>query len=227
MAEPVYFSPLTVEERAAKAADRILREVPNYRENEEVKRDVPRLERALEVHVKPNMKFIEKYAAKNGINPKLLMAIIAVEQRGTDKAGEYKTSSQKAEGLMQITPVVKRDYKINTASPEDSIRGAAEFLRDMQGKFGNDFAVLGAVYHGGETNVRMFDQQQRGLGSVTSNYAGMMDILNDKLRSGEEVVEFLDTTNPTARLQQTLPQTPPPKRAKTFEEAVSILKAKP
>lgn len=222
-----YFSLLEPPERAARAADRIMRDVPNYREAAEVKADVPNLDRAMEIHVKPHMKFIRKYAYLNDVDPKLLMSLMAVEQRGNDKLGKYATSEDKAEGIMQIMPLTKKEYNVDTSSVEDSIRGAAEYMRDMQKKFGKDFAVLGTVYHSGETNARMLDQQTQDPGPKTRNYAGMMDILNDKLRAGEMVIEHLDNTNPTESLRNMIPAAPAPKgKPKTFEEAVTRLREK-
>lgn len=195
---------ISAAKRQAMAADRVMREVQDFRQDETVKGEEANLDRAMKLHVKPNEGLIRKHADMAGIDPKLLMAVIAVENRGNTTPGKYVSSDADAAGIAQLMPLVQKTYKVNPNDVEDSIRGAAEYLRDMQKKFGSDYPVLGAAYHSGETNLRGHSQQPSPFGPRTREYAALMSIMDEKLNRGEKAASFLETTNPTEKLRQTL-----------------------
>ena len=198
-------APVSAAMRQAMAADRVMREVQDFRQDASVKGEEANLDRAMEMHVKPNEGFIRKYADMAGIDPKLLMAVIAVEQRGNTTPGKYVSSDKGAKGIAQVRSLVQKAYKINPDNVEDSIRGAAEYLRDMKKKFGEDYPVLGVAYHSGETNLRGHSQQPSPFGPKAREYAALMSIMQEKLNRGENTARFFETVNPTEKLRQSIP----------------------
>lgn len=199
-----YFSMLSNAEQSARAAARVGRELPNFYQEPAVAAEAQNLQRAYDLHVKPNLGIIETHAKRVSIDPRLLQAVIAVEQRGNTTPGKYVQSDKGAAGIAQLMPLVRETYKVNPRSVEDSIRGAADYLADMQKKFGDSFPALGIAYHSGETNLRRFNQQQEMIGPEGRAYAAFMAIMDDKLRGGEKATSFLDNTNQTEKLRQTL-----------------------
>lgn len=186
------------------AADRVMREVQDFRMDDSVKGEEANLDRAMKLHVKPNEALIYKHADTAGVDPKLLMSIIAVEQRGNATPGKYASSTAGASGIAQLMPLVQKAYKVNPNSVEDSIRGAAEYLRDMKKKFGDEYPVLGVAYHSGETILRGHSQQPSPFGPKAREYAALMSIMQEKLNRGEDTARFLETASPTEKLRQSL-----------------------
>lgn len=163
------------------------------------------LERAYEKHVLPREAIFDRYASETGVDPKLLKAIVMVEQRGNDEAGTYGASEKGASGLTQVMPLIAKTYGINPADPQDAIRGMAMYVRDLQKKFGDDPSVLGAAYHAGETNIRGYSQAGADLGKKTREYAGLTREAYEILSSGKTPMEARMTEfGPTARLASDL-----------------------
>lgn len=201
------WGPVTEEENARRnaeaeaiAAQRIKDETQFYQTGPSAQY----LERAYEKHVLPYEAVFDRYARETGVDPKMLKAVVMVEQRGNGKTGAYRSSDKGASGLTQLMPLVVEKYKVNVNNPEDTIRGAAQYLRDLKKKFGDDPSVLGAAYHSGETNVRGYSQATADLGKNTREYAGLSseayNILSGKTPMEARMTEFA----PTSRLASDL-----------------------
>ena len=163
------------------------------------------LTRAYEKHVLPYEAVFDRYARETGVDPKTLKALVMVEQRGNEETGAYRSSEKGASGLTQLMPLIVQKYGVNVSNPEDTIRGAAQYLRDLQKKFGDDPSVLGAAYHAGETNIRGYSQAGAKLGDRTREYAGLASEAYNILSSGKTPMEARMTEfGPTARLASDL-----------------------
>jgi len=186
----------------ARAAERIRTDLGSFKPDTQEQH----LMRSYKLHVQPYEEYFEKYAAASGVDPKLLKAIVMVEQRGNPTQGRYVQSEDGAKGLAQITDNIRDKYKINVDDPKDSIRGAAQYLGDLKKKFGEDPAALGAAYHSGETIVRSYGQAYPSpkFGDRTRAYATMADQAYNLLTgtTREEVAQ--DRVNPTNTFRETL-----------------------
>jgi soluble lytic murein transglycosylase-like protein len=186
----------------ARAAERIRTDLPSFKPDATEQH----LKRSYDLHVLPYEAMFDRYAKESGVDPKILKAVVMVEQRGNERAGKYRSSTDGASGLMQLMPVAVEKYKVDVTSPQDSIRGAAQYLADLQKKFGEDPAALGAAYHSGETIVRSYGQAYPSpkFGDRTRAYATMADQAYNLLTgtTREEVAQ--DRVNPTNTFRETL-----------------------
>ncbi|MEI6299828.1 MAG: lytic transglycosylase domain-containing protein [Betaproteobacteria bacterium] len=93
--------------------------------------------------------FIENAAAREGIDPALLHALIWVES-GYDPAA---LSPKGALGLMQLMPATAGRFGVNDrADPEQNIAGGTRYLRTLLDRFGRIDLAL-AAYNAGEEAV--------------------------------------------------------------------------
>ena len=101
---------------------------------------------------------IEKYATANGIDPKLL-EIMIMKESGNKNANSGKVnttavSPAQAVGVAQLMPgTAKRFGVTDRTDPEQSIRGAAEYLKFLTKKFNGDLPKILAGYNAGEGAV--------------------------------------------------------------------------
>jgi soluble lytic murein transglycosylase-like protein len=93
---------------------------------------------------------VHQYAARTGIRPDLVRAVIQVESGFNPRA----TSSKGAMGLMQLMPATARELGVvNAYNPEDNIRGGTSYLRQLLDRYeGNEELAL-AAYNAGFTSV--------------------------------------------------------------------------
>jgi soluble lytic murein transglycosylase-like protein len=96
---------------------------------------------------------IERAASQAGIESALVRAVIAVESGGKVRA----VSPKGAGGLMQLMPRTARRYGVtNVFSPEQNIRGGAQYLSDLLVLFDQDLRLALAAYNAGEAAVIRF-----------------------------------------------------------------------
>ncbi len=186
----------------ARAAERIRTDLGSFKPDATEQH----LKRSYDLHVLPYEAMFDRYAKEAGVDPKILKAVVMVEQRGNEQTGKYRSSSDGASGLAQLMPVAATKYKVNVADPEDSIRGAAFYLADLQKKFGEDPAALGAAYHSGETIVRSYGQAYPSpkFGDRTRAYATMADQAYNILLGTTREKAALDRMNPANTFRETL-----------------------
>jgi hypothetical protein len=97
-------------------------------------------------------KLIAASAARNGIHPGLLAGLIATES--SFNPGSVSRSG--AIGLGQIMPGTARELGVDPSKPDQSIEGAARYLKRMLNAFDNDLTAGIRAYNQGETGQRQY-----------------------------------------------------------------------
>ena len=95
-------------------------------------------------------KVIESAARASRLEPALLQAVMVAESGGDPNA----LSSKGARGLMQLMPATARLYGVRNAfDPEQNIRGASRYLRDLTDRYRDDLELVLAAYNAGPAAV--------------------------------------------------------------------------
>ena len=95
-------------------------------------------------------KLVMESAARNGIDPKLIMAVMRQESRFNPHSRSYKGAC----GLMQLMPDTARRFGVaNIFDPAQNIEGGAKYLRFLLDKFDGDVKLTLAGYNAGEMAV--------------------------------------------------------------------------
>jgi soluble lytic murein transglycosylase-like protein len=95
-------------------------------------------------------KVIETAARASRLEPALLQAVMVAESGGDPNA----LSSKGARGLMQLMPATARLYGVRNAfDPEQNIRGASLYLRDLTDRYRDDLELVLAAYNAGPAAV--------------------------------------------------------------------------
>jgi soluble lytic murein transglycosylase-like protein len=92
---------------------------------------------------------IERAAAANGIDPKLLTAVVWVESGFDPNA----VSHAGAIGLAQLMPATAEGLGVDPYDPEQNLEGGARFLSAMIEKFGGRTDLGLAAYNAGPARV--------------------------------------------------------------------------
>ncbi|HEX7151714.1 MAG TPA: lytic transglycosylase domain-containing protein [Thermoanaerobaculia bacterium] len=93
---------------------------------------------------------IERHAARYGVDPVLVRAVIQVESNFNANC----VSNKGARGLMQLMPATAKRYGVKDINdPEENIRGGVKFLADLQKLFRDDLRRMLAGYNAGENAV--------------------------------------------------------------------------
>lgn len=94
--------------------------------------------------------FIKESAARNGIDPNLIVAVMRQESGYNYRARSYKG----AMGLMQLMPATARRFGVtNFYDPAQNIEGGARYLRFLVDTFNGDIKLVLAGYNAGEHAV--------------------------------------------------------------------------
>jgi soluble lytic murein transglycosylase len=97
--------------------------------------------------------FIEAAAAGQGLDPRLLTAIIEVESAFNPGA----TSRRGARGLMQLMPATAAGYAVRNAyDPEENIHGGARYLRHLLDLYAGNLPLALAAYNAGEAAIHRY-----------------------------------------------------------------------
>ena len=97
-------------------------------------------------------------AARQGIDPALVLAVIAQESAGRKDA----KSRAGALGLMQLMPATAKDLRVNPRCPRQNVKGGVAYLKRLLHKYG-DVRLALAAYNWGPGNVDAW--LKTGLGS--------------------------------------------------------------
>jgi hypothetical protein len=93
---------------------------------------------------------INEVAARHGVEPRLVAAIVAVESRFDARA----VSRRGAEGLMQLMPQTAAELDVEDSfNPRDNLDGGVRHLKRLMGRFHNDLPLVLAAYNAGEQAV--------------------------------------------------------------------------
>ena len=94
--------------------------------------------------------FVKAAAARNGIDPNLIMAVMRQESGFNPRARSYKGAT----GLMQLMPDTARRFGVtNILDPQQNIEGGARYLRFLLESFDGDIKLVLAGYNAGENAV--------------------------------------------------------------------------
>jgi len=97
--------------------------------------------------------FIEAAAARQGLDPRLLTAVIEVESAFNPGA----SSQRCARGLMQLMPATAAGYAVRDPyDPEENIQGGARYLRRLLDLYAGNLPLALAAYNAGEAAVHRF-----------------------------------------------------------------------
>jgi hypothetical protein len=125
--------------------------------------DIPQWVRAL----------AEPIARENGLDPDLVLAVIAVESAYNVKA----VSPKNAQGLMQLIPATAKRFRVKDPfDPAQNVRGGASYLRWLNDRFAGNTALALAGYNAGEGAVEThggippFAETQRYVQAVARHY---------------------------------------------------------
>lgn len=98
-------------------------------------------------------RLVEKMAKRYHVDPKLVLAVIAVESDFQANA----VSSKNARGLMQLIPATAKRFGVRDAmDPVDNLRGGMSYLRWLLTHFKGDVTLALAAYNAGEGAVKRY-----------------------------------------------------------------------
>jgi soluble lytic murein transglycosylase-like protein len=94
---------------------------------------------------------VDRLAVQFGVDPKLANAVVEVESNFQPRA----VSSQGAMGLMQLMPMVAKEYALTDPfDPEQNVAAGLRHLRDLLDRFDTSIAL--AAYNAGEGTVSRY-----------------------------------------------------------------------
>jgi soluble lytic murein transglycosylase-like protein len=111
----------------------------------------PTAEHVIETTGNPKYdEYIKQAAARNGIDPNLIVSVMRQESGFNARALSYKGAT----GLMQLMPGTARRFGVtNIYDPQQNIEGGARYLRFLLDQFNGDISLVLAGYNAGENAV--------------------------------------------------------------------------
>ncbi|HMD34202.1 MAG TPA: lytic transglycosylase domain-containing protein [Vicinamibacterales bacterium] len=101
----------------------------------------------------PYGEIIDKVSAAQGVDAKLVRAVIQVESAYQQRAKSRKG----AMGLMQLMPETARQYAlVDPYEPESNIEAGIKHLKSLLQRFAQNVPLALAAYNAGEATVRRF-----------------------------------------------------------------------
>lgn len=105
------------------------------------------------VLAEPYREMIFTIASREGVDPALVQALIAVESAFNPRA----ISPKGAIGLMQLMPQTASRYGVSDPfDPQENVTAGIRYLRDLLRLFGGDLRKALAAYNAGENAVLMY-----------------------------------------------------------------------
>lgn len=113
-------------------------------------------------------------AARNGVDPNLIIAVMRQESGFNLRARSYKGAS----GLMQLMPGTAQRFGVtNIYDPAQNIEGGARYLRFLLDSFNGDISLVLAGYNAGENavvnsgyKIPRYRETQNYVRSITARY---------------------------------------------------------
>ena len=120
---------------------------------------------------------VRQSAARNGIDPNLIVAVMRQESGFNPRARSYKGAS----GLMQLMPATARRFGVvNIYDPVENIEGGAKYLRFLLDTFKGDINLVLAGYNAGEGavinsgyRIPRYRETQNYVQSISARYDGI------------------------------------------------------
>ncbi len=130
-------------------------------------------------------------AARNGIDPKLMFAVMKQESGFNPRARSYKGAT----GLMQLMPGTARRFGVaNIFDPAQNIEGGARYLRFLLDMFDGDVKLALAGYNAGENavvgagyKVPRYRETQAYVRSISAKYGSTNASVQKIAQRGEPV----------------------------------------
>jgi len=118
--------------------------------------------------------FVAQSAARNGVDPNLILAVMHQESGFNQRARSYKGAT----GLMQLMPATAGRFGVtNINDPAQNIEGGAKYLRFLLDSFNGDVSLALAGYNAGENavvnsgyRVPRYRETQNYVRSITARY---------------------------------------------------------
>jgi soluble lytic murein transglycosylase len=102
------------------------------------------------LHKNPYDHLIRRHSEANGLDYRLVKAVMIAESNGNPMA----ISQKGAQGLMQIMPDTAHDLELrNPFDPEENIEAGARYLRMLKDIFKGDLELVLAAYNAGPQRV--------------------------------------------------------------------------
>lgn len=99
---------------------------------------------------------VKQAAARHGVDPNLVMAVMRQESGFNSRARSYKGAT----GLMQLMPATARRFGVgNIYDPAQNIEGGTRYLRFLLDMFDGDVKLALAGYNAGEGAVLKYNYQ--------------------------------------------------------------------
>lgn len=139
---------------------------------------------------------IEAAAARNGIDKRLMMAVMKQESSFNPRATSYKGAC----GLMQLMPATAARFGVrNIYDPEQNIEGGARYLRFLLDTFGGSVELALAGYNAGEGAVMKYGNRIPPY-AETQDYVRKISAHYARLTNGEYVrVTSVAAVTPSAK----------------------------
>lgn len=153
---------------------------------------------------------IRESAARHGVNPALVKAIMHTES----SFNPYAQSPVGAQGLMQLMPGTARDMGVvNVWDPADNIEGGVKYIAWLSKRFSNQDHII-AAYNAGHANVRRyggippFKETRNYVRKVNSRYQNLYAHDANLNQGGYQLAMNADTTIKTTTIKKADSSTP-------------------
>jgi soluble lytic murein transglycosylase-like protein len=140
---------------------------------------------------------IAQSAARNGVDPNLIVAVMRQESGFNSRALSYKGAS----GLMQLMPGTARRFGVtNIFDAAQNIEGGARYLRFLLDSFNGDITLVLAGYNAGEGavvnsgyRVPRYRETQNYVRSISARYDASKNRVASAKRDSNPVAPGVET----------------------------------
>lgn len=140
---------------------------------------------------------IAQSAARNGVDPNLMIAVMRQESGFNSRARSYKGAS----GLMQLMPGTAQRFGVtNIFDPAQNIEGGARYLRFLLDSFNGDVNLVLAGYNAGENavvnsgyRVPRYRETQNYVRSISARYDASKNRTVSTARTSAPVAPGVET----------------------------------